>query len=397
MFITFQYRLLPTRRQHRALEALLESQRQLYNAALEERIGAHRKAGRTVTYFDQTKSLTGWRNDDQDARACPVQIQRATLKRLDEAYKGFFRRLDRGMRPGFPRFQGKERFRGFAFRTFSGIRWENGKLCFESMPGALRVHLHRAMPAGAAIKSCGFHRRAKGWSVSFVVDVRMGAMKPAIRCVGVDLGLSSYVATSDGQVIPGIRAARKGERRLRVAQRLLSRKQPGSRSRVKAKRDLARVASSIVQARTTFLHQLSARLIREFDVIAIEALSITPMHRGPRAAGVQDAAWGRFISMLRYKAEWAGTRLIEVPPFYSTQGCSGCGCSVPKDLSVRWHKCPHCGLVLNRDINAARNILDRAGAGPSSHNAEVSGRRADGSLRGLSYLRDAPKAVYVGV
>jgi hypothetical protein len=121
MILTVRYRLLPSKRQHRALEALLESQRLLYNAALEERIGAYRKAGISRSYFDQTKALTEWRGDDAEARACPVQIQRATLKRLDEAYKGFFRRIGSGAKPGFPRFKGQGWVDSFGFRTFSGI------------------------------------------------------------------------------------------------------------------------------------------------------------------------------------------------------------------------------------------------------------------------------------
>src|SRR5207249_3118369 len=107
MILSYRYRLLPTKRQHRALETILESQRELYNAALEERIDAYRKTNVTRTYFDQSKALTVWRQSDRDASALPVNLQRATLKRLDEAYKGFFRRVKAGDKPGFPRFRGK--------------------------------------------------------------------------------------------------------------------------------------------------------------------------------------------------------------------------------------------------------------------------------------------------
>ena len=121
MIVTYRYRLLPAKRQHRALEQILESQRQLYNAALEERIGAYSKAGVTRTYIDQTKALTEWRRSDPEACAFPVCLQRATLKRLDEAYRGFFRRVARGGDPGFPRFRGKGWFDSFGFRQFEGI------------------------------------------------------------------------------------------------------------------------------------------------------------------------------------------------------------------------------------------------------------------------------------
>jgi putative transposase len=145
MVLTFRYRLLPSKAQHRALERLLESQRQLYNAALEERIGAYQKVGKSLTYFDQAKSLTEWRNDDPEAAQTPVNIQRATLKRLHDAYRGFFRRVREGGKPGFPRFRGKGWFDSFGFCEFAGITLKDGRLRFKGMPGALRVHWHREL------------------------------------------------------------------------------------------------------------------------------------------------------------------------------------------------------------------------------------------------------------
>lgn len=128
MIRTYCYRLLPTKRQHRALEAILESQRQLYNGALEERIDAYRKSRIARTYLDQTKALTEWRQGDPEARALPANLQRATLKRLDDAYQGFFRRVKQGAQPGFPRFRGRGWFDSFGFREFSGITWRNRRL-----------------------------------------------------------------------------------------------------------------------------------------------------------------------------------------------------------------------------------------------------------------------------
>ena len=143
MILTYCYRLLPRKAQHRALEAILEGQRQLYNAALEERRGAYRNAGISRTYVDQCKALTEWRRSDLEAAATPLCLQRWTLKQLDEAYRGLFRRLRAGAKPGFPRFRGKGRFDTFGFREFSGIRFENGCVRFKGVPGGLRVHLHR--------------------------------------------------------------------------------------------------------------------------------------------------------------------------------------------------------------------------------------------------------------
>ena len=167
MFLTYRYRLLPTKRQHRALEAILESQRELYNAALEERIDAFRKANINRTYFDQAKALTEWRHSDEDACNLPLNVQRATLKRLDNAYKGFFRRVKSGAKPGFPRFRGKGRFDSFGFCEFIGVRIEKGSLRFKGMPGALRVHMHRELPSGLGPRSCAFRRDERGWVVGW--------------------------------------------------------------------------------------------------------------------------------------------------------------------------------------------------------------------------------------
>jgi putative transposase len=380
MILTYRYRLLPTKQQHRALEAILESQRQLYNAALEERIDAYRKAHVTRTYFDQTKALTEWRQDDPDASALPVALQRGTLKRLNEAYKAFFRRVKRGGKPGFPRFRGQGWFDSFGFRSFCGISMQAGRLRFKGVPGALRVHLHRPMPAEAVIRNCIFKRDVKGWIVGFAAELPTPPLREGERAVGVDLGITTFAALSDGALIPSLKAARRAEHSLRVAQRALARKKRGSKGRGKARNDVRRCHAATVRHRANHLHQASARLVRDYDVIAIEALQVKGLARSSLAKDVHDASWAKFLSFLRYKAAKAGTRLIEVDPRNTTQDCSGCGVKVPKELGERRHECPHCRLSIDRDLNAARNILYRAGVGPSLRNVAGCGMRAGGNL-----------------
>ena len=148
----------------------------------------------------------------------------------------------------------------------------------------------------------------------------------------------------------------------------------------------------MARRRREHLHQASARLVRDYDAIAIEKLNVRGLAGGRLAKYVHDASWARFISMLRYKAEKAGARLIEVDPYNSSQDCSGCGMKVPKDLADRRHDCPHCGLTIDRDLNAARNILNRAGVGPSLRNVAGScGMRAGENLG--SALRPRQEAV----
>jgi putative transposase len=380
VILTYQYRLLPTKQQYRALGAILESQRQLYNAALEERIDAYRKANVTRTYFDQSKALTQWRHEDPEASALPVNVQRATLKRLDEAYKGFFRRVKSGGKPGFPRFRGKGWFDSFGFREFCGISMRGGRLRFKRMPRALRIHLHRPMPTDAVVKSCVFRRDVKGWTVGLAAEIPTPPLREGERGVGVDLGITTFAALSNGAMIPSLKAARLAERRLRTAQRALARKKRGSRGRGKARTAVQRCHAATARRRANHLHQASARLIRDYDVIAIEGLRVKGLARSSLAKDVHDASWAKFISFLRYKAAKAGTRLIEVDPRNTSQDCSGCGARVPKELGDRQHDCPHCGLSIDRDLNAARNILTRAGVGPGLRNVAGCGMRAGGNL-----------------
>lgn len=380
MIITYRYRMMPTRRQHRALERILESQRELYNAALLERIEAYRKAGVHRSYFDQCKALTDWRSTDNEAASLPLCVQRATLKRLEEAFRAFFRRLGTGEKPGFPRFRGKGWFDSFGFREFSGISLKGGRLRFKGMPGSLRVHMHRTLPINASIRSCTFSRDSKGWSVSFAVSNEAAEPRRLKRVVGVDLGLSTFAALSNGGFIPSLKAARRAERRLRVAQRALARKKHGSRGRREARTVLARCHETIARRRSDHLHQASARLVRDYDAIVIENLNVKGLAAGLLARDVRDASWGRFISMLRYKAERAGALLVEVDPRNTSQECSGCGAMVQKTLGDRLHDCQLCGLHIERDINAARNILARAGVGPGLHNVAGYGMRADENL-----------------
>jgi putative transposase len=379
MILTFQYRLLPSKAQHRALEQILESQRQLYNAALEERIEAYRKAGKTLNYFNQTKSLTEWRASDPEASQVPANLQRATLKRLDEAYRGFFRRIRAGERPGFPRFRGKGWFKSFGFREFAGITLKNGRLRFKGMRGSLRVHWHRELPEGS-IKACIFKRDTDGWRVAFVLEIGEVHPRRTMSAVGVDLGISTFAVLSDGSFIPSLRAARKAEKRVRVAQRAVDRKKRGSAGKRKARVRLARCHAEAARQRRDHLHQASARLVRDYDAIAVEKLNVKGLARGALAKDVHDASWATFISMLRYKAEKAGVRLIEVDPQDTTQDCSRCGTRVRKNLDVRWHHCLDCGLSMDRDLNAARNILNRAGVGPGLRNLAGCGMGAGGNL-----------------
>jgi putative transposase len=303
-----------------------------------------------------------------------VYLQRWTLKRLDDAFQGFFRRIKtRSGKAGFPRFRGKGRWEAFGFSEFSGIKFDGKRLRFAGMPGGLKLHLHRPLPDDADIRSCVFRRDGRGWHVCLQIAVAAAEKRAVASAVGVDLGLEVFAWCSDNVVIPNPRIARRAEKELRRRQRALSRCKRASNRRHKVRAKVARLHRKIADTRNTWLHQKSAELVKRADVIVVEDLNVSNMLRHPTLArSILDASWSRFVSMLAYKAEKAGGNLIRVDPRNTSQECSGCHELVPKLLAVRTHACPSCGLVIPRDYNSSLNIL-RAGIGAWALN--VIGRR----------------------
>jgi putative transposase len=369
VILTYRYRLLPLKSQHRALERLLQAQRELYNAALEERIDCYRKTGKTRTYIDQCKALTECRHELPDMGELPANLQRWTLKRMDDAFQGFFRRLKaRNGKAGFPRFRGKGRWEAFGFAEFSGIRFDGRRLRFPGMPGGLKVHLHRELPERADIRSCIFRQDGSGWFVCLQFAVPTPEKRAIESGIGVDLGLEVFAHCSDDVPIPNPRFARRAEKELRRRQRALSRCQRGSHRRHKVRAQVARVHRTITNSRNSWLHKESAGLVKRADLIVVEDLNVANMIRHPTLArSIADASWSRFVSMLDYKVEKTGGHLIRVNPRNTSQECSRCHKLVPKSLAARTHKCPFCGLVIHRDYNGSLNIR-RAGIGAGAPN-----------------------------
>ena len=369
MILTYRYRLLPLKSQHRALERLCAAQRELYNAALEERIDCYQKTGKTRTYIDQCKALTVCRHELPEIGGLPPNLQRWTLKRMDDAFQGFFRRVKgRSGKAGFPRFRGKGRWGAFGFAEFKGIRFDGKRLRFAGMPGGLKVHLHRELPERADIRSCVFRQDRAGWFVCLQVAVATPEKRAIATVIGVDLGLTVFAYCSDEVEVPNPRIARRFEKELRRRQRALSRCKRGSHRRHKVRAQMARVHRKIANTRNSWLHEESAKLVKRADVIVVEDLKVANMIRHPTLArSIADASWSRFVSMLDYKVEKTGRHLIRVNPRDTSQECSRCHKLVPKSLAVRTHQCPFCDLVIHRDYNGSLNIR-RAGIGAGALN-----------------------------
>lgn len=379
--LSYRYRLLPNKAQYRALAEICESQRHLYNAALAERIDCYRKTGSGLSYFRQAMELRECRRDLPEMAALPANIQRGTLKRLDRAFNAFFRRVKRGDEPGFPRFRNAAAFTSFAFAEFSGVTFDGKRLHFKGLPGGLRVHLHRQLPEGK-ICTANFRRDRRGWSVTFNVKA-VAVEKVAIgTAVGIDVGLKALAYLSDGTSIPNIRPAQKAERAMRRSQRALARCRRGSTRRSKIRKAVAASHETIANIRRTYLHQQSAWLVKAYDLIAVEDLNVAGLARSMFAKAIHDVSWTAFIDMIAYKAERAGKHFVKVDAKNTTQGCSSCGVIVPKTLAVRMHDCPHCGLVLDRDENAARNVLRKGVLALEALNVAQWGERAPGNIKG---------------
>jgi len=376
MLLTYRFKLRPTRAQYALLVGVLEQQRQLYNAALQERIEAWRKANVPVTKLDQFKALTQIRAFDDTYASLPVAMSRWSIARVDDAFKGFFGRVKRGVKAGFPRFRSFHRWRSFGFDEWNGIRIRGDRLLFKPFQNGLRMKMHRPIPDGAVFKSCTFTKVGRHWYVSLAVDVAAAAEHPMPDTViGLDFGLEYLLTTSDGVHVENSRPGKKRQKQLRKAQRALARCRRGSNRRRKARERLARLQRRTANARSTYLHQVAAPLARRYALIAVEKLRVKNMVRSARGTAdepgrnvrqkaglnrsMHDASAARLFDYLSYKAERAGGTLVRVDARNTSQDCSSCGERVPKDLSQRMHRCG-CGAELHRDHNAALNILQRA-------------------------------------
>jgi len=353
---TYRYRIYPTVRLRLSLEAQLGFACQIYNAALEQRRYAWRGRQQSVSLYEQFRELTAVRAAGMGPAKMSCSAMRDPLRRLDRAFAAFFRRVKAGVKPGYPRFRSVRRYDSLTWDSGYGVR--DGRLALKGI-GHVRVKWHRPLPASAVVRTVTVRRVAQRWYTCFSLEVSRPPQVATARrpAVGLDLGIQHFATLSTGEQIPGPRAYRAATRQLRVAQRRLCRRQKGSRRRHKVRLLLACQHDRIRNIRHDHAHKLTRRLVSDFGLIAVEDLNVGGLARGLLAKDVTDQGWAAFLTMLEYKAEEAGARLIKVPPGRTSQTCSGCGVLVPKRLSERTHRCPNCALVVDRDINAARNIL----------------------------------------
>lgn len=380
---TYKYRLLPTSKQRIVLLNALDACRWLHNACLEQRIIGWRSHHRTITYVEQSRELPGIMATLPQFKSVPHHVLQRAMRRLDRAYTAFFRSVKKrrmgGATPkvGFPRFKSRDRYRSLEFDT-TAFHIDRDQAVLSKV-GRIRFIEHRPIPKEGRVVLATVKCDAVGdWWVSFAMDLPEPVERPIVRVLGVDLGLHSLIATSDGQTVDAPRCLRRNLSKLRCEQRRLSRRIKGSKNRQRQRMVVARLHRKVGYQRSDFLHKLSRQLVDACDAVVFEDLRIKNMQRNPRLSlSIADAGWNELVRMTTYKAEGAGGKVVRVNPAGTSQECSGCGANVPKSLSTRVHRCA-CGLVLDRDVNAARNILTR-GLGELHGLATVGAKRARAS------------------
>ncbi len=372
MIKAFKYRLSPTKAQDTVLDTTLYLCRRLYNAALEERRDSYQERGETVGFYEQKRKLTEMRAVTPEYKALHSQVLQNVLERLDKAFKAFFRRVKAGETPGYPRFQGRNRYDSFCYpqpgKTGASAHPESGTVTLSGI-GNVRCKFHRALPE--KLKTATLKREGRHWYIIFTAEVEPQPLPATGSEIGIDLGLQHLIVTSDGEFVDPPRFYHAAQKKLSVAQRSLSRKKRGSKRREKARQRVAQLHLKVKRQRADFLHKLSHRLVSEHDVIAHEALSIRGLAKTRLAKSIHDAAWGQFIGYITYKAECAGRYVAAVNPRYTSQDCSVCGHREKHPLWVREFVCENCQTTHNRDQNAAVNIKSRGGSRPSNVNVAV--------------------------
>ncbi len=282
--------------------------------------------------------------------------------RVDLAYKAFFRRCKGGEKAGYPRFRGKGRYDSFTYPQ-SGFRIEKvGKLYGGSKVslskiGHVKAVIHR--PLEGTLKTCTIRRSSSGkWFVCFSCEVEPKRLPESKEAVGVDLGLGSFAVDSKGNKVENPRFFRKEEQALARTQRHLCEAGKVTKERADRRKVVAKIHERIANKRRDFAHQESRKLVDRYGFIAVEDLSVNRMNKNHcLAKSIMDAAWSEFTWKLSYKAEWAGRRFVKVNPAYTSQDCSSCGFRQVMSLSAREYECPNRNLGLDRDHNAAINIL----------------------------------------
>ena len=353
----FKYRFYPTSEQETLLRRTMGCARLVYNRALAARNEAWYERKERVGYSETSTMLTSWKKQEDlqflnEVSSVPLQ---QGLRPLQAAFTNFF-----AGRAKYPNFK-KKHHGGNAEFTKSAFRWKDSKVYLAKCSQPLDILWSRHIPEGVEPSTITVKLSPSGrWTVSLLVDVVIETLPESPNQIGLDLGINSLMALSNGEKITNPKTFKAKRRKLRQAQKALSRKKKGSNNRHKARLKVAKVHAEISDARKDFLHKLTTRLVRENQLIAVEDLSVKNLVKNHKLAlSISDAAWGEAIRQLEYKCAWYGRTFVKIDRWFpSSKRCSNCGYIIDKlPLNIREWDCPKCSVHHDRDENAGKNIL----------------------------------------
>jgi len=385
MHLTYQYRIKPSAEQTTVLDNWMELLRRHGNYALGQRLDWLNltrcqidrcsivsepigKIPAQVDYYTQQAALKETKQLFPEYKEIYSEVQQLNLQRLDKAWKRWLIPDKTGNRGGRPRFKKKGELRSISFSRVNNpkaVCFLEGSILRIPRLGMIPVVLHRPIPDRFTPKTATIVRKADGWYLCIVIeDASVPSPMPVDdvkSVVGVDVGLKEFLTTSEGEAVPVQQHYKLAQRHLAHQQCCLSRQKEGSNRYKKQQNKVARIHQRIARQRQDFHYRTAHDLVKKYDLIAVEDLKVKNLARNSKLAkSIYDVAWSAFITILEAVAVKRGVHVVKVPPHGTSQDCSGCGVKVPKTLSIRTHECHKCGLAMDRDENAAINILHRA-------------------------------------
>ena len=296
-----------------------------------------------------------------------ADVQQQNVRRMDKTWDRWIKPDKSGKRSGRPRYKKKGEMRSFTFPRINcpkaGVNKIENQVLTLSKIGSMPVIMHRALPEGFTTQTATIIKKPDGWYVAIALEddsvPSTGPIDEIKSAIGVDLGLKSFLATSDGQFVAVQQHYRRTQSHLGRQQKRLARKKQGSKNSDRQQNKVARIHQRIARKRENFHYNVAHWLVKNYDLICLENLNIKGLARTPLAKSIYDVAWGKFLTILSAVALRCGVDFVKVSPHNTTVDCSSCQARVPKTLSVRLHSCHKCGIELDRDENAAINILNK--------------------------------------
>ena len=373
MKLTYKYRIYPLASQITKIKNIFSMCRHLYNWNLKERIEAYDKEKRTVAYLEQQNALPALKKERPWFKNVYSQVLQDVLQRLEKAYQRFFIQKE-----GFPKYKKRGQWNSITYPQYKD-RPENGMIYVPKV-GKIKLIYHRPIPKEAEIKTLTLIQEGGKWFALFSIELpdRSEPKIKQTKAVGIDLGLNSFIYSSDGDVFAAPCYLQKAHKKLVRLQRKLSKLERRTANYCKVLYALKKAYYRLKCQRLSFFYEQAHNLFEKNDVVSLEDLDILPMAKRPAPlkdqetgkylpngasrkarhnASIYDVGWGTFLRILKHIAVKLCKQVVSVEPAYTSQKCNNCNTLVEKDLSVRTHRCPACGYTANRDYNAAKNIL----------------------------------------